>query len=170
LSRLLSPFSWFSRTAEVRIIPRDGGSEIRVARVRLNQALIAATFTIGIGGIAAAAASGWLRALFAAAAIAATPIAVRRAFRTRIFCTEQGIWVDNYWRSYSASWGNVKEVRLWFEYMGVLPQDAITFVLVDGAMIRAQATSRRQEEQLRAMDELARYAPEHVYFVPAEDW
>ena len=94
-------------------------------RFRLNQAIIAlvicatptivVVFAVGFPwgfvalgvGCASAAVSAW------------------RAFRIRLLVTEEGVRIDNYWRSHQFAWSDVKVVRIGLKNQGVLPQPAL---------------------------------------------
>lgn len=133
-------------------------------RLRTNQALVALITSVTPGAIAAAAVPGTWR-LFLILGTAVTACwAFLRGFRLILQASADRVLIRNYWRSFEFRWGEVTDVGVGAERMGVLPQPAFAFRLTDGRTIRAQATPFKVRDQMAQMEELARIAPPSVQF------
>jgi Bacterial PH domain len=132
------------------------------ARFRFNEVLIAlitcATPTFILFLIVG---SPWGYAVVALAVVAAL-WAVHRALRISLVVTDDGIVVNNYWRTHAFPWSAVEGVGIALKEQGVLPQPALAFKLRDGNAIFAKATPFRQSERKAFLTSVLALAPPGV--------
>jgi hypothetical protein len=90
----------------------------------------------------------------------------RRAFRTALLVTGDGVTVKNYWKTYKFAWSEVRGVGIALRQQGVLPQPALGFSLRSGGAVFAQATPFRQTERHQFLAAVLALAPSTVEALP----
>jgi hypothetical protein len=105
--------------------------------------------------------SPW-RYLGASLALVPSPWVVRRAFRASLVVTEDGVTVENFWRTHRFLWLRVEGVGVALKQQGVLPQPALAFKFRDGGAVFAQATPFRRSERQKFLAAVLALAPSTV--------
>jgi len=85
--------------------------------------------------------------------------------------TEDGVTVENYWRTHKFPWSEVEGVGIALKEQGVLPQPALAFKLRGGDAVFAQATPFRQTARREFQKAVLALAPSTVAALPdAAGW
>jgi hypothetical protein len=100
---------------------------------------------------------GYVTAVVAAAAAVWL---VRRAFRIRFVATDEGVTIDNYWRTHKLMWAEVEGVGIGLK--GSFPRPALAFKLRGGGAVFAQATPLRKKERQEFQGTVLALAPSTV--------
>jgi hypothetical protein len=83
-------------------------------------------------------------------------------FAFDLFLSRTSVSVQNYWRSFSFDWNDVKYVSEALQMSGVVPQKVIAFVLKDGRVVRVQATGVKEAKRRMLFDQIEEVAPRNI--------
>jgi len=145
-------------------IVEDGSLVYEPRRFRLGEAWSAFVLCATPGvivSLAIGSPGGYATAILAAAA---GVWSIHRAFRIRLAVDEDGVIVDNYWRTHQISWPEIAGVGI--AVKGILPQPALGFSLRTGGAVFAKATPLRQTERQTLRAAVLTLAPPSVETLP----
>lgn len=165
-ARTASRYRNYARSVETE--PSNTYSVLLYAprRFRVNQAIIALILCATPTFIVALAVGFPWGFVALGVGCASASVSAWRAFRIRLLVTEEGVRIDNYWRSHQFAWSDVKVVRIGLKDQGVLPQPALGFRLNGGEVRFAQATPFRANERQEFQAAVLALAPSAVKALP----
>lgn len=138
---------------------------VAAAGPRVTEAFIAAITCLVPAVLIEVGLSSWLRWAALGPLTVVLVWSVVRALRLELRATRDGVFIQNYWRSYGFAWSEVSHVVVTRQVKGIVLLPAIGFVLADNSGVRAQATPTGANEINAVLQRLQRIAPPNVSFV-----
>lgn len=99
--------------------------------------------------------------LFLLFALAATALAVARAFRISVVMNQSGVVVKNYWRTFELAWTDISSIRSTWTTMGPFPTRSLAIVSAKRRLFaRVLASAGGKGERQRNLATMLRQRPE----------